>query len=119
MINGKGPCSLPAHNSGCGGPAPFISEQPRVHHDGYHQEHDHQADEGDGGCNGLDHFHEKFTPPASSGKLCCPGCKNEKAKYTAIFWTAIGWEVGDRRWERLLGGKEGNVLPLVTAGGSS
>jgi hypothetical protein len=43
----------------------------------------------------------------------------EKAKYTANFWNAIGWDVGDRRWESMLRGREeGNAVPLVEAGGS-
>ena len=118
MIDGKETYTHPALNYGGGGPAPIISEQPRVHRHGYRWEHDHQADERDRTCSGLEHFHGKFTPSASSGKHCCLGCVNEKAKYTANFWTAIGWEVGDRRWERTLGGKEGDVLTSVSAGGS-
>lgn len=118
MIDGKGPCSLPALNCGHGGLAPFLSEQPRVPHGGYHRHADH-TDGLDRAYSGLDHFHETSTPPASSRKPCCLGCENEKAKYTANFWNAFGWDVGDRWWERMLGSrKEGHVMPLVEAGGS-
>ena len=117
MIDGKGSCSLPALNCGHGGLAPFVSEQPRAPHGGHHRHVDH-ADGFDGACSGLDHFQEEFLH-ASSGMLCCLGCKMEKAKYTANFWNAIGWDVGDRRWESMLRGREeGNSVPLVEAGGS-
>ncbi len=44
--------------------------------------------------------------------------KNEKAKYTANFWSAVNWDVVDQRLEKVLGGrKEGVAVPVAVIGG--